>query len=375
MKISSEPQKNAFVSENSVKNIDRAGRDSAAMGKPAAVSARPVLPAGSSNLPDLISSLKLPQDNLSRSIIAFARFFLIPLESKYLNLLRKEALNLTGKNAPHQEAAALAKTAASDKGLKLDKKALTEYASAIEASIKSFTGKNTEGTHADRQVKEKEDGYKGDKGDSRGNDEANEHNDLGGGSFQNNAGQEKQQKKPPEQFSGEIIRQQMTETLKDRPMLDLINRIPGKKGRWIVVPFSFNQKEFEFNVSLRILLYSESNGKFLDREAVTERLTADITVKRIKGTEAKREWQRRWFISLERPKPVLEVCSDETFVTDSRVRVYSETAERSPGNKKKFRKELAKALGLPLERIEITEKPVLFADCREDHLRTVDEEV
>ena len=40
----------------------------------------------------LLSMLKLPQDSLSRSVLAFARFFSIPFEFSFLNELRQFVL-------------------------------------------------------------------------------------------------------------------------------------------------------------------------------------------------------------------------------------------------------------------------------------------
>jgi hypothetical protein len=389
LKIPAQSLKNVFVSENTVKNTGKtvSGIPAAIPVKPVSVPAKPVILPSPSNPPvpsiipnippnimDLFSSLKLPPDNLSRSIIAFAHFFSLPLEPKYLNSFRKESLNLPWKGPVHREAAVLGKAAASGKGLKFDKKALNEYASAIEGSIKSFSGKNNDEPETARQLKEKEnpeqqDEDSGESKDSR--QENSESSDMAGGNFQNNARQEKQDKKPQGQFSGNVVKQQLTEILKNRPMLDLINRFPGKNGRWIVIPFSFDQKDFEFNVSLRILL--SSSGRFPGKPAAVERLTADITVKMKGKTEEsqnKEETQRQWYISLERKKPVL---ADEVLLSEYQVKLFS--ALHSPKEKEKLRNALAKALGMPIAQVEITEKPVLFSDCRDEHLRTVDEEV
>ena len=167
LKIPPESSKNTFIPEKTAKNSGRAEQSSAIIAKeaakPAAIPVKPVVIPGNTagNLSNLLSSLKLPQDNLSRSIIAFSRFFSLPLESKLLHSIRSSALSA---GVPHREAAALAQAAVSDKGLKLDKKALGEYAAAIGGSAGSFTEKRSEAaekrsetTGEHRKIKDKED--------------------------------------------------------------------------------------------------------------------------------------------------------------------------------------------------------------------------
>ena len=312
------------------------------------------------NLSNLLSALKLPEDNLSKSLIGFARFFSLPLESKLLNSLRREALN----QAPlARESAALGAAAAADKGLKLGEKALGEYAAAIEGSIKSFTGKSSNESGENRQISDREGGSGQNRENQENESRENGHNGdhFGGGNFRENARQNQKEK----HFNSQGLEGHVTEILKEKPLLDLINRIPGKNSRWIVIPFSFNQNGFEFNVSLHILLYREfpvSKGQF-------ERLALDILVKK---ADAKRK-QRNWFISLERPRTGL--TEDSTGFSGSLVSVFSEMEKSSVFSKKIIRKELAKALNLPLNRVIIREKKHLFADSREDHLRSVEEAV
>ena len=362
MKIFSEAQKSSYISKKNTENTGNAVRGSAnltaAATKPVPSPARPAALPGA-NLTNLLSALKLPQDNLSRSIIAFARFFSLPLEPEFLNSLRKDVLSLTGKGTAFREAAVLGSSAAADKGLKLDKKVLGEYAAAIEGSIKSFTGKSTEEPEINRQIHDREDG-------GQQNQDTSQNPEGGGSSSQNGHRKDNGRQKDT---TGGSLKHQVTEILNEKPLLDLINRIPGKKGHWIVIPFSFNQFDFELNVSLRILLHE--NDISSAESVIVERLTADINVRNTTAlTEA--ENQRRWFISLEKPKLAL---ADEAFFTGCRVSVFSETAAHSPSEKKRLKKDLAKTLDIPLDRVEIMEKPLLFAELREDHLRSVDEEV
>ena len=385
LKVSAEPQKNNIISERTGKNAGNAVRNPDNLVKPVADTAKTVsVPAKPSALPEntaanlanLLSALKLPQDNLSRSIIAFARYFSLPLESKFLNSLRQEALNLPGSGAPGREASALGAAAALDKGLKLDKKALAEYAAAIEGSMKSFTGKNPAETpiHSVKQEGRHNDGESGGYDGQDGTEGDGSHQEGGQGkhNYQNNG--QKQQENLQKQITSGTLQRQLTEILKDKPLLDMINRIPGKNGRWIVIPFSFFQKGFEFSVSLRILLSDKET--FSGKPAVSERLAVDISVKRAADVT---KGGTRWFICLERPKSALK-GETSAFSPECRVKVFSETIARSTKGKERFKKErlrreLAKALNIPLEQVEIMEKPLLFADSREDILRLVNEEV
>ena len=382
MKISAESQENALVSGKTARNSNRVVQSTVALGKVAADQAKPVSVSGKSsalpgnsavNLENLLSALKLPQDNLSRSIIAFTRFFSLPLEAKFLNSLRREALSMPGNGAAGRESSVLGAVAALDKGLKLDRKALGEYAAAIEGSIKSFTGQNREKAPINSarpgnwHIKDREGGGQQSQDNSPGTEDnglsqEGGHNDHG---FQEN--ERKQHDNPQRQPAGYSLQQKLTEILKDRPLLDMINRIPGKKGRWVVIPFSFFQNGFEFNVSLRMLLYD--NETLSGKLNIVERFTAEIAVNKKTAEGVK---HRYWFISLERP-----VLSEETvtFPPESRVKIFSETAVRSLKEKVRLRRELAKTLNIPFEQVEVLEKPLLFADSREDVLRLVNEEV
>ena len=397
MKIPGETQKNTVASKRIAENTGKAVQSSVALVKQISSTAKPAaIPVKTgTNLTNLLSALKLPQDNLSRSIVAFARFFSLPLEPKSLNSLRKDVLSLSGKGMTLREAAVLGSAAAADKGIKLDKKALSEYAAVIEGSLKSFTGKGTEGPELNLQVKDREGGEQHqdnppdpeDEGTSPDNENMQENghrhegkgNDSGSFRDSNPGGQsnryplDRKDKYLKDQLSGDRLKHQVTKILNERPLLDLINRISGKKGRWIVIPFIFNQKDFEFNVSLRMLLYD--NNLSPAESVIIERLTADIGIKRISGNITdlvEGEKQKRWFISLEKPRSALV---NEAFLSGCRLSVFSETAAHSPSEKKRLKRDLAKALNITLDRVEIIEKPLLFADSRDDHLRSVDEEV
>jgi hypothetical protein len=57
----------------------------------------------------------------------------------------------------------------------------------------------------------------------------------------------------------------------------------------------------------------------------------------------------------------------------SRVSIFTEA--RTQAEQNRLRRDLAKALNLPVDNVKWQNKPLLFADSRDDHLRFVDEEV
>ena len=348
-------------------------------------------------LTNLLSSLKLPQDNLSRSIISFVRFFSLPLEPKLLNTLRREAL---GPKTAGREAAALGAAAAADKGLRLGEKTLNEYAAAIEGSIKCFIKENTTESPANRRINdpvrqnpeheqenqkeqepENQEAGTGEERDSQSNDT--------GGHFRDDPPPKRSvflTNRPAEEPGRPVeklqlqdknpnLQRQITEILKDRPLLDLINRIPGKNGHWIVIPFSFCQESLEFTISLRIFL---NKALPLSVEIpVPERLAVDIKIARLNHaafSENARETERCWQISLERQKKGQDSAM---LLSESRVEmsIFPPLNKRLPADEKYIKKELAKTLGLSPDRILIKDKPPLFTDSRDYLLRSIDEKV
>ena len=362
-----------FVPSNTVKNADRAVQDKqdAAQTKPAVSPVKPaaMVERSAAKLPALLSSLNLPQDNLSRSILAFARFFSLPLESKLLNTLRREVLGQTGKTG--QEAAALGSAAAADKGIKLGEKALGEYTAAIEGSLKSFIQDNPAGTpvhsaNPDNQEPPEQNPEQG--GDSPlGNQKQRSQGEEAGGNFRDPS-QENLPHSPEADSQAQpklqvpALQWQITEILEKRPLLDLINRLTGKNGRWAAIPFSFCKNGLEFTVSLRIFL---SKTPFSAETTLSERLTADIKVSGAgKG--------KHWLITLEKPNPA-NFAKNSTYPED-RVIIFTEP-EYTPADKKNLAKELAKTLGLASNRVYFMERPPLFADSREELLLSIDEKV
>jgi len=377
---------------------------------------RPV-PAGSA---DLASLLKLPPDNLSRSLIAFARFFGLSLDPKFLATLRRDALGAallgtTGQEAAapgvaSKEAAALGAAAAADKGIKLGEKALREYAAAIQGRPESFVRTDSTDTQASEKSRGDEssqllsetdpDGHGGNHGAPQ--DESDDQNGRRA-SHQDTKAQGKSHEASVQTSPGFLdgsapeLQCRITEILEERPLLDLINRIPGKNGRWIVIPFSFCEDNVEFAVSLHILTKGERSWPCLhghDRASeepkgtkypssviegssisadslVSGNLNADIRVSR-SGRE-----QTRWLFSLEK--------AEDGIRAELGVLSASGPWNVSAAEKERVRQELAAALDVPLDRVSIRaperddgpfrESAFLFAEARENSLRSVNEEV
>ncbi|GHV85459.1 hypothetical protein AGMMS50230_10670 [Spirochaetia bacterium] len=324
------------------------------------------------NLANLITSLKLPEDKLSRSIIAFARFFSLPLEPKALYTLRQAAL---GPGRKWGEAAALAAAAAADKGIQLEENALAEYAAAIDPrpSNERETAKQANKDFSGNRCSPEENQSKGD-GETGGNSgggtdsfggEGNPDSPGGQGGQSGQGGGSDHGGRPGKRAVS--LQHTAKAILGEKPLLDLINRIPGKNSRWVVIPLSFTQEALVFTVSLRILL--PGNLAF----SGFERISADIKVSPCTGTSGpaapnEQEGERRWLITLEWSRQAL---------AGAELSLFSGTKARSftRAEKERLGAELAKTLGLPPDRVFIRDEAQLFNDSRKDHLRSIDETV
>ncbi|MDR1306755.1 MAG: hypothetical protein LBK74_04185 [Treponema sp.] len=328
-------------------------------------------------LSNLLHSLKLPQDNLSRSIVSFARFFSLPLNGKLLGFLRKEVLGQR-----FREAAALGTAAAAGKGLEIRGKALGEYAAAIEGSPDARHGEPLFAEPAAELAEKRPEppfqkvsgnGEKGGGSGGGGTDTSSGgpsggsnsgHAPDGQDNPENKAGEADQHKpgnKPPDP---EALRRRVTAVLEEKPFLDLINRIPGKNGRrWTVLPFSFTRGGVEFSVTLRVLLKVNSLASTIAEPAGFERLAADI---KLSPGPANRE--RQWRIVLERSEKAYTRAAVSLFM-DGNVHTFL------PAEQKRLEAELADSLGLPRGRVVFGKEASRFADSRDDLLRPVDEAV
>jgi hypothetical protein len=144
------------------------------------------------------------------------------------------------------------------------------------------------------------------------------------------------------------IRQGITGVLEREPLLDFINRIPGKRGRWVVLPFSCSDNGIELAVSFRILI--DTVSKF----------AADI---KVSGPGA----ARRWFFLLD------GISGDGNF-SGCRAELSAE-----PPLTGKSRRDLAAAcaglFGMAQNRVTVKDGVPPCADARADPLSSVDEEV
>jgi hypothetical protein len=306
-------------------------------------------------LAGLIASLKLPQDSLSRSIVAFSRFFSLPLRPNLMGSLRKEAL---GHPVVIREAAALVAAAVTDKGLKLNAGALGEYAAALEGCGQEmeWAGERIHGAGAETGKDGRNGEPGGETGGSGGHSGTGSH-DASGGSREKDG---TYRKTTADTISPEEIQRQVLQVLRERPLLDLINRMPGKDGRrWVVIPLVFCRAGIEFAVSLRLLYRAPMSP--VTPEPDPECLSVDIRV-RPAGSGGSEEKQkkggRRWLITMERDGKVS-------------LSLYSAAGMSLEG----LGESLAADLGLSAARVTVREEVLLFADSREDPLRTVYEEV
>jgi hypothetical protein len=200
---------------------------------------------------DLALSLGLPHDKLSSFLLSFIPLFSLPLDTKLIQRLRQEVLSLKipeKANLDRIRSGALAATAAAGKGLTLSTEALEKYAAVI-------AGEDTDG---------------GGTGHGAGRQD---------GGSQTNGKRHSEDGPSPEQL------RDMVEKIEGRsPLLNILNKIPGKDGRrWINLPFSFSSGGVDFRVSLRLLLFN-TNAILWEAEC----LALDI------ATES-----RRWSFTLE----------------------------------------------------------------------------
>ena len=350
--VSNEPKDPVIQGKNSPVKLDgRAKLDGTQQTKPVPVSSADMHIHNKTNLSTLLSSLKMPPDNLSRAIITFARFFSLPLEPKLLYSLRQQLME---PKIINRETAAMAAAAAADKGIKLGEKAFAEYSSALEGFIKNFTREQLDEFPVYRRL------Y----------DQAEQQSDKqqGDGSYTgsgNPEGQEPKQKEPgnKEQKKGRDtetekavspVRQHITELLQKWPLLDFINRIPGKNGRWIILPFSYTSGGLEISVSMHLYIKPNVNSGTM---------FMDIKVNQIEQKHSLRQWQ----IVLKKPETKAGIMAE--------LGIFSSTEVYTPVKLQHVRKELAKILEISPENVQIREKPSFSADLEEELLQSIDMKV
>ncbi|MDR1575211.1 MAG: hypothetical protein LBS37_04320 [Treponema sp.] len=276
-------------------------------------------PPGPCSPAALLKSLGLPADRLSGSIVSFARFFSLPLERDFLARVRRE-VRLTEKapragreagKAPagpraeaefsgNREALSLAAIAAADKGAELSRAGLAEYASAIDPDGQG-------GEH---------DGGEGASGQNAGGDgRRTDDGDFEGA--------------PAAALD---LTERLLESAACNPVLNLLNRLPGKNGRrWIVLPLSFVEQGLLYRLSLRILL---------DADGARGRAAAHLILE-IAAGPAGTGPERRWSFSMER---------EPEHQTRLRARFWPPAAAKTPQS---LAGELAAFMGLPPESVSV----------------------
>ncbi|MDR0316334.1 MAG: hypothetical protein LBH97_05480 [Treponema sp.] len=302
-------------------------------------------------LSSLLKTLGLPADRLSASIISFARFFSLPLEPGLLAKVRQQA-HLPGQasmpgQAEHpaqtpagrgmglepsagailrsREMLSLGAVAAADKGVELSEKALAEYAAAIDPD--QGGGQNAEGRKKEQHNKNQDD--------------------------------KKADKQAPLELSPVQLKELFLESAEKTPLLDILNRLPGKNGqRWLVFPFSFTENGSEYRVALKILLAGEMAGTAYPAQRPVNRLSLDI----VKSGET----YQRWLFVMD--------SAGET----QRLQLYLQPVR--PKARQRLVRELSRRLGLPPERVlvhdgEFSGEFPFAPDSRNEPLCPIDETV
>jgi hypothetical protein len=298
-------------------------------------------------LSSLLSQLKLPIDGLSVSLVSFAKFFSLPLNPALLAKIRRQTVSgLSNPGGPSggntdpaiREARSLACIAALDKGVELNAESLDRYAGII-------SGRDLFPAPAGA-----------DEG-SGGENQENTGPDSGGGDFlanpetgQDSGGEGEGGPEDGENRSGspENLRNLARKAEAREPLLELLNRMPGKDGkRWLVIPVPIEDAGVRLHVTLRLLL-SPRAGTSAGTPGDVEQMSLEINGDR-----------RRWFFNY-RPGSILQAG------------LWPETGE---GERAELEQELAGCLGLSPGQIKITGwEPVFAPDCRND-LFSVREEV
>ena len=293
--------------------------------------------SASRSVTSLISSLGLPSDKLSASIVSFARFFSLPLKTEQLMSIRRQAFTPAAENTqtdvkqpavknpaasltPEKNRAAfsLAAAAAESKGVELQPKTLVSFAEAV-----------------DPELQKRRDGQKRDQRDK--NREQKDENTLSKTGAVSSSGLEKL----------------ALESAEKNPLLYLLNRMPGKNGqRWIVLPFDFSQDGKDFRVSMRILLETKQAS---DRAILMALDIAETT-----------DDDNRWLFALEAANN--QIVKLSVFVKP----------DLSPKIHSSIKRELSSLLEIPAQRVSVKTRLDDFpceSNFADDLLRSIDEAV
>ena len=171
------------------------------------------------------ASLGFPKDPLSITLLAFARFFSLPLNHSLIGNLRREVLESQKTSSPMtpqekavMEAEALARVLSTDKGVILSPEALEQYSRFLVPPVFQEGEKGRDNSMPFSREKE---------------DDTPDREEL------------------PDPEKVEAIARENTDN--DR-LLRYLNTIPGKNGQhWVVFPFNIMIRGTELSVFIRIL--------------------------------------------------------------------------------------------------------------------------
>jgi hypothetical protein len=277
----------------------------------------------------LAASLGIPADPLQASILSFSRYFSLPLEPGLLLRLRREVLSLKTPG----EAGALGAAAAADKGVELSPQGLEDYAAAIEGFVR-------DGGEAG--------------GGRRGGAEARDERRPPAGEYPGEGA--------PEPPSGKDLRERALRTEADLPLPGLLNRLPGREGRyWMVFPFTWSSGGVAFRISLRLLLesdrYTYDDHNYIDRNYIDRNYIDQRVIRLALDIRGDR---RRWSFTLDKPG----TAGAETRVSLS-----------PPLPAREWESLEAELRGLLGGSVHLAVESPLFGDCKSDTLLSVNEEV
>jgi len=223
--------------------------------KAAKSSVAPNVPRSASQL---ASAAGLPSNKLSASIISFARFFSLPLKPQVLADIRRQVIMQTA--SPAQSTAQTASQIASQTAPQTAPQSAYLSGAASSPANQSAAGlKNCEAISLCAAAAES----KGTELNAKGLESYAEAVDPD--SRRQDGGRQRRESNKNEQDekaclkSGEItaqgVKEKAFEYLQENPLLEILNRLPGKNGqRWIVLPFDFTEGDKLIKVSMRILI-------------------------------------------------------------------------------------------------------------------------
>jgi hypothetical protein len=297
-------------------------------------------------------------DRLSSAIVAFTRFFSLPLDPALVAKIRRQALTPQpgGQGAVHRvsgealslaapggqaasprvsgEALSLAAAAAADKGLELSPEGLERYASALDPAALSPAD-------PDRREDQRKKRRRGAGGQSP----------------------DRQVEPKPAAGSPAALKERLLEAEGQNPLLGLLNRLPGRKGqRWLALPLSFTDGGRDYRICLRVLLREDAAGK--SGNAAADRLALDI-VSTPAGSAVSGQSPRWLFIM------------DAAGGKNPRLRLILSPA-RPERVVNTISRGLPAALNIPPNRLVIqngTESTPFALDSRDDLLRSINEAV